>query len=272
MKKVIPLLWLVLLISPVYTFNFLVNIFYSLLPQPVRSAFKGEGLVTDQLHYGFGNCNFTSIWYLNSELSHNEGQARNITNYKFTNPTFSLYGGYIAHVSTPVVLTIYPGWQLESEFGYGGIEYANISTQIREETRSFYISGLSGFNWRIYQSPEEKNFSFILNLGFGYKLHSLIKEQLYYNVQTGIIIVPNILSVSLEYLSTLKGENLLMFAAERFKSKERFLCLGTNFLLSKKYVLKLAGMIRELEIVEFRLPVKESKIKFYGFKLTLLSG
>jgi len=37
-------IYMVFFTTNVYSFNFLVNILYSILPQPVRSAFKGEGL------------------------------------------------------------------------------------------------------------------------------------------------------------------------------------------------------------------------------------
>jgi len=52
MKKLKLLLLTSLIISNSYSFNFLINIFYSMLPQPVRSAFKGEGLQIDQFDYG----------------------------------------------------------------------------------------------------------------------------------------------------------------------------------------------------------------------------
>jgi len=75
----------------VYSFNFLVNILYSILPQPVRSAFKGEGLQIDQFEYGFGNCNFLSFGYLNSNLQYTSGEVIN-EKIIFSIPTFYLYG------------------------------------------------------------------------------------------------------------------------------------------------------------------------------------
>lgn len=76
----------------------------------------------DQFEYGFGNCNFSSLGYLNSDLQYISGKAIN-DKISFAVPTFYLYGGYIAHVSTPMLTTVNPGWQLETEVGYGGISY-----------------------------------------------------------------------------------------------------------------------------------------------------
>ncbi len=249
-----------------FSFNFLVDLFFGMLPQPVRSAFKGEGLVTDQLIYGYGNSNFTTFNVYYTELSFKEGAVTNIQNHKFNYPTFSLFGGYISHVSTPVFLTVYPGWQAESEVGYGGIDRDNVL----KGTRSIYFHVLSGFNWRVYQSEEIKNFSWTLNLGFGYKYHSIIKEQLYWTAQVAVLLIPNILSFSLEYFTTLQGKNLL-FPAEPYKCREYTICHGINFILSKKYVLKLSLNFKTLSYREEKVS-KELKLNFYGTTIALLTN
>ncbi len=268
MKKLKLLLLTSLIISNSYSFNFLINIFYSMLPQPVRSAFKGEGLQIDQFDYGFGNCNFTSFGYLNSDIKYKSGM--NIDeNYSFSVPTFYLYGGYIAHVSTPMLTYIYPGWQLETEVGFGGTEY---HPEYKKEYRKFFVTGSSGFNWRVYKSNEKDKYNFTLNLGFGYKLHYVLKDILYYNIQVGIKIIPKI-SLSLEYFNTLQGGGFFLFSTQGFeaKSKEKHLILSSNFLLSKKYLLKFSGMYKNWQLKEFKTPQTEQENNFYGIILSLIS-
>jgi hypothetical protein len=242
--------------------------FFGILPHPVKSAFKGEGLENKQLPYGFGNSAFTSFSYLNSNLISQQGILKD--EYNFQNPTYATYAGYIAHVSTPVFFTVYPGWQLELEVGYGGTDYDPTEQKF---TQKFYFSGMSGFNWNIYHSPKIKKYSWNLNLGFGYKLHSFLKEELYYNTQIGLILLPNILSSSLEYLSTIKGGTFFIYGTSTIKSEsnEQMFTLSINWLLNEKYLLKVGSVIKNWKLTEILLPNRETKINFYGFNITFLT-
>ncbi len=257
-----------------FSFNFLINMLYDLLPGPVRSAFKGEGLVSDEFYYGYGNCNFTSLGCLTSTINYRLGNASTI-NHNFSLPTYYLYGGYIAHVSTPIISIIYPGWQLETEVGYGGISYENVlkdKAQLTLQARSLYVTGSSGFNWRIYKSPKEERFSWMLNLGFGYKLSSILKEELYYNVQTGIIWVPKILSSSLEYFKTAKAGNILFYTNDPTKriAKEETISLSINCILKQKYLFKIAYVYKNLYLLEYKLPQEETELNLCGIAVTFL--
>ncbi|MFN3551402.1 MAG: hypothetical protein ACK4WJ_06315 [Endomicrobiia bacterium] len=268
-KKIFFLLTLLIFSSyNTYCFNFLINIFYSMLPKPMRMAFKGEGLQIDQFEYGFGNCNFTSFGYLNSDIEYKVGL--NIDKkFSFSVPTFYLYGGYIAHVSTPMLTTIYPGWELETEVGYGGIEY---NPELKDKYRRLFISGTSGFNWRIYKSKDVDKYNFILNLAFGYKLHSILKELLYYEVQTAIKIFPKI-SFSLEYFDTWKGGNFFFFSTETYQSfsKEQNIKLSLNFILSKKYLLKTSYIYKVWQFEEYKIPETKQKNHLSGILISLIS-
>ncbi len=270
MKKILLVLLFILSFTTntIFGFDFLINLFFGMLPQPVRSAFKGEGLENKQFQYGFGNCAFTSLSYLNSELKISHGSF--FDEYKFEKPTFTTFAAYISHVSTPVFLTVYPGWQLELEVGFGGTVYDSAARQLTEK---FYFSGLSGFNWQIYRSAEIKKYSWTLNLGFGYKLHSFLNEQIYYNLQTGVILIPNILSSSLEYLSTLQGGKffILRSTAEKFQSKEHTASFSLNWFINEKYILKLGTTIKNYSTVEILNPSREIKINFYGIFISLLT-
>ncbi|MFQ3675474.1 MAG: hypothetical protein SNJ64_02915 [Endomicrobiia bacterium] len=270
MKKIIVITTLIfnLVVINVFSFDFLINMFFGILPQPVRSAFKGQGLVNNQLSYGFGNSAFTTIGHLNSELNFEQGNF--VDKYKFKNPTYYTYAGYIAHVSTPVFFTVYPGWQLELEVGYGGTDY---DPSTRELTQKFYFSGMSGFNWNIYQSPKIKKYSLNLNLGFGYKLHSFLKEELYYNTQIGLILVPNVLSTSVEYLTTAQGGTFFIYGGtiNKSKSKEQMFTFSINWLLKEKSILKLGSVIKNWHLTEIMLPNRETKTNFYGIFLSLLT-
>ncbi len=268
-KKVFSLLiFLIFISSTTYCFNFLINIFYSMLPKSMRMAFKGEGLQTDQFEYGFGNCNFTSFGYLNSDIEYKVGL--NIDKkFSFSIPTFYLYGGYIAHVSTPMLITVYPGWELETEVGYGGIEY---NPELKDKYRRFFVSGSSGFNWRVYQSKDEYKYNLTLNLAFGYKLHSVLKEMLYYEIQTAIKILPKI-SFSLEYFDTWKGGNFFFFSTEAYQSfsKEKNIKLSLSFILSKKYLLKISYLYKIWQLEENKIPETNQKNNFYGVLVSVIS-
>lgn len=270
MKNLTKILFILLLFSSInlFGFNFLVNLFFGMLPQPVRSAFKGEGLSNLQLDYGFGNSAFTSISYLTSKLDFHEGPLSE--SYTFNNPTYATYAGYIAHVSTPVLLSVYPGWQLELEAGFGGTDYDSA----RENTKKFYFSGMTGFNWEIYKSQKVERFSWLLNLGFGYKLHSFLKDVIYYNLQVGTILVPKKVSCSLEYLSSIQGGTFFFYSSstEKINSKEQNISLSLNLLLSENYALKFGGTIKDLSSKQmFSIIESEKKINYTGFHLTLLS-
>ncbi|MCS7151649.1 MAG: hypothetical protein NZ928_04635 [Endomicrobia bacterium] len=247
-------------------FNFLINIIYGILPQPIRSAFKGEGLQIDQFEYGFGNCNFSSLGYLQSEIDHREGTliTEEEGKFKFSVPTYYLYGGYIAHVSTPILTVIYPGWQLETELGYGGVAY---SVRLREKNQQFFVTGTSGFNWRVFKSNK-----ITANLLTGYKLHYLLKELLYYGIQIGNSITKKF-SLSFEYYTTYRGGNFFIFFGEptRTVSKETHYLLSSNFILSKKYLLKASVMYKQWYKKEFRQPEVEEKLNLYGIVLALIS-
>ena len=252
----------------VYSFNFLVNILYSILPQPVRSAFKGEGLQIDQFEYGFGNCNFLSFGYLNSDLQYTLGQVIN-EKIVFSVPTFYLYGGYIAHVSTPILNTIYPGWQLETEVGYGGINYDH---RLKEESRQLFVTATSGFNWRIYKSKSLSPRSFTINVITGYKLHYILKDLLYYGTQIGVLVTPKI-SFSCEYYTTYKGGNFFVFSREEITSvsNETHLIVSTNFLLSKKYLLKISCLYKQWSLTQFTTPQTKQVVNLYGFIMSFIS-
>ncbi len=255
-------------ISNVYSFNFLINIFYSILPQPIRSAFKGEGLQIDQFEYGFGNCNFSSLGYLNSSLHYTSGEVIS-EKIEFSVPTFYLYGGYIAHVSTPICSIIYPGWQLETEVGYGGVNY---DYEMKEQNRQFFVTGTSGFNWRIYKSKYSLPKSFTINLMTGYKLHYILKDLLYYGVQIGIFVSPKI-SFSCEYYTTYKGGNFFIFSREgtQATSNETHLLFSTNFLISQKYLLKISYLYKQWSLVQLTPPQTKQNVNLYGFVLSLIS-
>jgi hypothetical protein len=267
--KLCKLLICILFITTnLYSFNFLINIFYSILPQPVRSAFKGEGLQIDQFEYGFGNCNFTSLGYLNSDLQYTSGKVIN-ENISFAVSTFYLYGGYIAHVSTPMLTTIYPGWQLETEVGYGGISY---DPELKEQNRQFFVTGTSGFNWRIYKSNFSSAKSFTINLLTGYKLHYLLKDLLYYGAQVGAVIRQKI-SLSCEYYTTYKGGNFFVFSRESVitTSNEIHLSLSTNFLISQKYLLKISYLYKQWSLIQDTTPTTEQNVNLYGIMVSFIS-
>lgn len=268
MKKYKTVFLFITFHSHLFSFNFLINIFYSILPQPVRSAFKGEGLQIDQFEYGFGNCNFTSIGYLYSEIEYNMGQNIN-EKFKFSVPSFYLYGGYIAHVSTPMLTFIYPGWQLETEVGYGGISY---HPQYKDTYRELFVTGTSGFNWRVYKSEKKHVPNFTVNLLTGYKLHYVLKDLLYYGTQIGVLLSRRF-SISCEYYTTYRGGNFFVFSRELTKtlSKETNLNLSINFLLSKKYLLKLTTIYKSWYLHQFSLPETKQKNIFYGIVLSLIS-
>lgn len=251
-----------------YCFNFLINIFYSILPKPVRMAFKGEGLQIDQFEYGFGNCNFTSIGYLNSDIDYKIGLNIH-EKFSFSVPTFYLYGGYIAHVSTPMLTTIYPGWELETEVGYGGTEY---NPKLKDNYRRFFVTGSSGFNWRVYKSKDGDKYNFTINLGFGYKLHYILRDLLYYNIQMGIKILPKI-SCSLEYFNSWKGGSFFFFSGQGYDtiSKEQHLKLSFNFILSNKHLLKTSYLYKEWQLEENKIPEVKQKNCFYGILFSLIS-
>ncbi len=250
-------------VNVAFSFNFLINIFYSILPQPVRSAFKGEGLQIDQFEYGLGNCNFTSFGYLNSDIHYVAGTIIN-EKFKFEVPTFYLYGGYISHVSTPILTGIYPGWQLETEVGYGGVSY-NPPTPTKYQ--QLFFTGSSGFNWRIYKSNR-----FSTNLATGYKLHYILKDLLYYAIQLGYLIHQKS-SISLEFYNTYKGGNFFIFSSESIpvNSKETHVSLSLNFILSTKYLLKISGIYKQWSLEELKLPKVEEKINLYGIAIFLIS-
>ncbi|MCX7716468.1 MAG: hypothetical protein N2Z73_03535 [Endomicrobia bacterium] len=254
--------------SSLFSFNFLINILYSTLPQPIRSAFKAEGLQIDQFEYGFGNCNFLSFGYLTSVMNYHCGSIVN-EEFKFAVPTLYLYGGYIAHVSTPMLHIIYPGWQLETEVGWGGISY---SPQFKEKYRQFFVTGTSGFNWRIYKSPQQTNKSFTINLLTGYKLHYLLKDLLYYGIQFGSILHPKI-SLSFEWNHTYKGGNFFIFSRETIPtiSSETHYLLSLNFILSKKYLLKISSVYKKWWLYEKGTPETQQKLDLYGIILSLVN-
>jgi len=254
--------------SYIYPFDFLINIFYSILPQPVRSAFKGEGLQIDQFEYGFGNCNFSSLGYLNSDLQYTSGQVIN-EKFVFSVPTFYLYGGYITHVSTPMLNTIYPGWQLETEVGYGGINY---DYEMKQRNREFFVTGTSGFNWRIYKSQFSLPKSFTINLMTGYKIHYILKDLLYYGTQVSILISPKI-SFSFEYYTTYKGGNFFVFSRELTPttSNETHLSLSTNFIISKNYLLKISCLYKLWYLLQLTNPEVKQIVNLYGILLSLIS-
>jgi hypothetical protein len=269
LEKFYKLIIFILFVSNnLYSFNFLINIFYSILPQPVRSAFKGEGLQIDQFEYGFGNCNFSSLGYLNSDLQYTSGKVIN-DKISFAVPTFYLYGGYIAHVSTPMLTTIYPGWQLETEVGYGGISY---DPELKEQNRQFFVTGTSGFNWRIYKSKDFGPKSFTINLLTGYKLHYVLKDLLYYGLQIGIIVVPKV-SFSCEYYTTYKGGNFFIFSKEEITStsNETHLLLSTNFLISQRFLLKISYLYKHWNLIQSTTPATEQNVNLYGVVISLIS-
>lgn len=251
-----------------FCFNFLVNLLYGMLPQPIRSAFKGEGLQVDQFEYGFGNCNFSSFGYLNSFLHYRAGSNIN-EDVKFSVPTFYLYGGYIAHVSTPMLHIIYPGWQLETEVGWGGVSY---HPQLKQNYRQFFVTGTSGFNWRIYKSEKNAIKSFTINLLTGYKLHYLLKDLLYYGIQIGSML-SNKISCSCEYYSTYQGGNFFIFSRETIpvNSSETHLMLSFNFILTKKYLLRIAGVYKNWYLIEQSFPEVEQRLHIYGVTISLIS-
>lgn len=267
-KRVVIILTTIFLSSELFSLNFLINIFYSILPRPVRSAFKGEGLQIDQFEYGFGNCNFSSFGYLNSDIHYVAGNVIN-EKFKFEVPTFYLYGGYISHVSTPILTTVYPGWQLETEIGYGGISY---NPTIPKKYRQLFFTGSSGFNWRIYKSKQENVRGFTINLLTGYKLHYILKDLLYYGIQIGATIYPKF-SISSEFYETYKGGNFFIFSQEltSVSSKETHISLSLNFILSKKYLLKFAGVYKYWFLEEFKSPKVEERVNLYGIVISLVS-
>ncbi|MEN3014164.1 MAG: hypothetical protein ABDH23_06115 [Endomicrobiia bacterium] len=261
------LVFFLLFSTPLFSFNFLVNLFYSLLPQPIKMAFKGEGLQIDQFEYGFGNCNFLSIGYLNSDIHYKSGNIIN-EKFKFSVGTFYLYGNYIAHVSTPILNFIYPGWELSSEVGWGGVSY---NPSLKEKNRSFFFSGSSGFNWRVLYIKKNK-FGLTSNLTTGYKLHFLLKDLLYWGFQTSFLISPKI-SVSTEIIQTYRGGNFFIFLRDEFNSssKEETFILSLNFLLSKKYLLKLSGIYKNWYLKEYKLPHSEQSVNLYGVIVSLIN-
>lgn len=269
-KNIVVIITLIFLffVENIFCFNFLIDMFFGMLPQPVKSAFKGQGLENKQLEYGFGNSAFTTFGYLNSQLEFNQGNFND--KYNFQSPTYFTYAGYVAHVSTPVFFTVYPGWQLELEVGYGGVEYEPL---VRESTQKFYFSGMSGFNWNIYQSPEIKKYSWNLNLGFGYKLHSFLKEELYYNTQFGLVLYPQILSLSTEYLTTVTGGTFFIYgnSLTKSESKEQVISLTLNWLVKKTVVVKLGAVTKSWYLKEMLTPQSETKIIFYGIFLGLVT-
>ena len=262
------IIYLIPLVSDLYSFNFLINILYSILPQPIRSAFKAEGLQIDQFEYGFGNCNFSSLGYFNSDLHYISGQTID-EKIVFSVPTFYLYGGYIAHVSTPMFNTIYPGWQLETEVGYGGVSY---DYEMKEQNRQFFVTGTSGFNWRIYKSKYFLPKSFTINLMTGYKLHYILKDLLYYGIQIGVFVTPKI-SFSCEYYTTYKGGNFFVFSREEIisTSNETHLLLSTNFLISQNYLLKISCLYKRWCLTQFTTTKTEQNVNLYGFVFSLIS-
>lgn len=262
-NQIIISIGLLLISTQLTAFNFLVNIVYSILPQPVRSAFKGEGLQVDQFEYGFGNCNFSSFGYLNSKLEHKEGTLYH-DNFQFTVPTYYLYGGYIAHVSTPMLTVIYPGWQLETEVGYGGVRY---NPTLKDKNQQLFVTGTSGFNWRIFKSVK-----FTSNILTGYKLHYILKDLLYYGIQAGYII-SNRFSFSCEYYTTYKGGNFFIFSADPIRTEtcETHYSVAVNFVLSKKYLIKLNYVYKQWYKKEYKEPTVEEKLDLYGFVVSLIS-
>ncbi|MCX7956567.1 MAG: hypothetical protein N2643_01565 [Endomicrobia bacterium] len=249
------------------SFNFLINLFYSILPTPVKMAFKGEGLQIDQFEYGFANCNFTSFGYLLSSIEFKSGNIID-EKFQFSVPTFYIYGSYVAHVSTGILHIIYPGWQLESEIGWGGISYDTI---LKNKYRQFFFSGSSGFNWKLYQTHVNK-LGITINLTTGYKLHYVLKDMLYYGIQCGILL-NNKISGSLELTTTYKGGNFFVFVMDEFKStsNEKTIMLNLNITLSKKYLLKISALYKNWFIKEHKLLPTERKVQLYGCVIALLS-
>lgn len=261
--KILLLFIFIILVTETYSFNFLINLIFGILPQPVRSAFKGEGLQIDQFEYGFGNCNFSCLGYFNSNIEYKEGIVIN-EKFDFAVPTYYLFGGYISHVSTPILNIIYPGWQLETEVGYGGVGY---NPSLRQNYREFFVTGTSGFNWRVYKSKK-----FTANILTGYKLHYVLKDLLYYGIQCGVLVKPRI-SVSCEYYTTYKGGNFFIFSQEMFKteSSETSFALGINFLLSKKYLLKFNYIYKQWETRQYKLPEVNKKICLSGITISFVN-
>ncbi|MCX7910361.1 MAG: hypothetical protein N2505_02115 [Endomicrobia bacterium] len=266
-KKILLITSLVFFTNYLFSFNFLINLFYSILPTPIKMAFKGEGLQIDQFEYGFGNCNFFSFGYLNSDIHYKVGYIIN-EKFNFLVPTFYIYGGYIAHVSTPIASFVYPGWELSSEIGWGGIGY---DSSIKQNYRQLFFSGSSGFNWKFCHLKKEK-FGFTLNLTTGYKLHYILKDLLYWGIQTGFLL-SKIISLSFEFTNTYKGGNFFIFMRDEFSSNsyEKHFALSLNFLLSEKYLLKLSGMYKNWYLKEYKSLTIEQKLNLYGVVIALIS-
>jgi|YNPBryBLVA2012_1023415.scaffolds.fasta_scaffold00230_12 hypothetical protein len=255
--------------TPVFSQGFLIDLVFGMLPPQVRSAFKGEGLESDQLHYGFGNCAFTALGYLSSELEYSLGDAIH-QRYTFVNPTLYSYAGSIAHVSTPLVVGIRPGWQLELELGYGGTSY---DPSTLERAQKFYFAGMTGFNWRMFQTPRETRFGVAVNMGIGYKLSAVLKDEIYWLAQAACAIIPQRLVLGAEYFDTLNGGSLLIYANETLKSrsKETAVSTGVTWVINERYALKLAGVIRDMRILTPKSPDEITRMRFTGVVLSLLT-
>lgn len=266
-RKIFCIISVLFFSTNLFSFNFLVNLIYSFLPTPVKMAFKGEGLHTDQFEYGFGNCNFTSLGYLNSDIHYKAGSVID-DKFSFSVPTIYIYGNYVAHVSTAIARFIYPGWELSSEIGWGGVGYEPL---VKQNYRQFFFSGCSGFNWKFFDVKNEK-FGFTFNISSGYKLHYILKDLLYYGIQVGFIFSPKC-SLNIEMTNTYKGGNFFLFIRDSFNSisKEENYTLSFNIILSRKFLFKLSGLYKKWYLKEYTIPQTEQNLNIYGIVLSLVS-